>query len=207
MNTYPGIKSGMYMPLRVGEHVIGVISVESEEPDALTAQDERLLATLANQAAIAFENARLYQAAQQEITERKLVEEELRESQERYRLLIETSPDGIIMMNMDGTIRFSNQQMAGLFTFETPAELLGINFTSLFTPQEHADLEQHAAGPIVDDKSQEGHWLIRKDGSSFFGELRSSALRNEKGEQYAIIAQLRDVTERNHSQEALREGR
>ena len=42
VNTYPGIKSGMYMPLRVGEHVIGVISVESEEPDALTAQDERL---------------------------------------------------------------------------------------------------------------------------------------------------------------------
>ncbi len=115
VNTYPGIRSGMYMPLCVGDRTIGVVSVESDEPDFFTAQDERLLATLANQAAIAFENARLYQAAQQEIAERKLVEEELRESQERYRLLIETSPDGIIMMNMDGMIRFCNRQMAGLF--------------------------------------------------------------------------------------------
>jgi PAS domain S-box-containing protein len=205
--TYPGIKSGMYMPLRVGDRVIGVMSVESEEPDALTAQDERLLATLANQAAIAFENARLYQAAQQEITERRLVEEELRESQERYRLLIETSPDGIVMMNMDGAIRFSNRQMAGLFNFETPADLLGTNFISLFAPEERAFLEHHSPGAILQDKTQEGHWFIRRDGSSFFGELHSSALRNDKGEQYAIIAQLRDVTERKQSQEALREER
>ncbi|HSK66159.1 MAG TPA: PAS domain S-box protein, partial [Anaerolineales bacterium] len=59
VSTYPGILSGLYMPLKIGERVIGVISVESEEAEALTAQDERLLATLANQAAIAFENARL----------------------------------------------------------------------------------------------------------------------------------------------------
>jgi PAS domain S-box-containing protein len=203
INTYPGIRSGIYMPLRVGERVIGVISVESEQPDALSAQDERLLATMANQAAIAFDNARLYQAAHQEIAERKLVEEELRESQERYRLLIDTSPDGIIMMNMDGTIRFSNQQMAGLFHLESPAELLGINFISLVSTEERAQLAQDTAKCILEDEAQEGHWLVRKDGTSFFGELHSSALRNEKGEQYAIIAQLRDVTERKQSQEAL----
>jgi PAS domain S-box-containing protein len=207
VHTYQGIQSGLYMPLSVGERVIGVISVESEEPDALTAQDERLLATLANQAAIAFENARLYQAAQQEITERKRIEEELRESQERYQLLIETSPDGIIMMNMDGTIRFSNLQMTDLFALENPAELLGTNIVSLFSPEDRAHIEQNMGSHMFEDEPQEGHWLMRKDGSRFFGELRSSALRNEKGEQYAIIAQLRDVTERKHSQEALQEER
>jgi PAS domain S-box-containing protein len=207
IHTYPGIRSGIYMPLRVGERIIGVISVESEQPDALTAQDERLLATLGNQAAIAFENACLYQAAQQEIVERKLVEEELRESQERYRLLIETSPDGISMINIDGAIRFCNQQMAGLFHFQSPAELLGVNFISLFSPEERASLEQQGTARLLEDQSQEGHWFIRTDGSSFFGELRSSPLRNDKGEQYTIIAQLRDVTERKQSQEALHEER
>ncbi len=195
------------MPLRMGERLIGVISVESEEPDALTAQDERLLATLGNQAAIAFENARLYQAAQQEIAERKLVEMELRESQERYRLLIETSPDGILMMNMEGAIRFSNQQMAGLFGFNSPAELLGINFISLLSAEEWTSLGKHGTEHLLEDKSQEGHWFTRKNGSSFFGELHSSALRNEKGEQYAMIVQLWDATERKQSQEALREER
>lgn len=207
VDVYPGIRSGLYMPLRIGERVIGVISVESERPDALTAQDERLLATFANQASIAFENARLYQAAQQEITERKLIEEELRESQERYRLLIETSPDGILMMNMDGMIRFNNLQMAGLFNLNTPSELLGCSIVSLFAPVERAYFEQHIGRRLLDATSQEGHWFVRKDGSRFFGELRSSALSNEKGEQYAIMAQLRDVTERKQSQEALQEER
>ena len=207
VSTSPGIKSGLYMPLQAGESVIGVICVESEEPDALTAQDERLLATFANQAAIAFENARLYQAAQQEIQERRLIELELRESQERYRLLIETSPDGIIMANRDGTIRFSNLQMAGLFHLEAPDELLGTNIISLFAPEEQARMRQRMGRYILEDVSQAGHWLMRKDGSRFFAELRSSALRNEKDEQYAIIAQLRDVTERKQAQEALQEER
>ena len=69
------------MPLKIGERVIGVISVESEEPDAFTEQDERLLATLANQAAIAFENARLYEAVQKELSERKRAEDALRTSE------------------------------------------------------------------------------------------------------------------------------
>jgi PAS domain S-box-containing protein len=207
VSTSPGIQSGLYMPLRVGDSVIGVICVESEEPDALTAQDERLLATFANQAAIAFENARLYQAAQQEIQERRLIEEELRESQERYQLLIETSPDGIIMASTDGTIRFSNLQMAELFHLGTPSELLETSIVSLLAPEEQARMVERINSRVFEDVSQEGHWLMRKDGSRFFGELRSSALRNEKGEQYAIIAQLRDVTERKQAQEALREER
>ena len=207
VSTYPGIQAGMYMPLRMGEQIIGVISVESEEPNALTAEDERLLATLANQATIAFENARLYQAAQQEIAERKLVEEELRESQERYRLLIETSPEGIVMMNLDGTIRFCNLQMAELFDFGTPSAVLGVNFASLISPDESIHYEPRPERYILDDSAQEGYWFTRNDGSRFFGELRSSTLRNEKGEPYAIIAQLRDVTERKQVQESLQEER
>ena len=205
--TYPGILSGLYMPLKIGERVIGVISVESEEAEALTAQDERLLTTLANQAAIAFENARLYQAAQQEISERKRVEKELRESQERYQLLVETSPDGVILLGMDGTVRFSNGQMAGLFHVDHPAELVGTSITSLFAPEERQYIEQNMGNLIFSDTTQEGHWLIRKDGSRFFGELRSSALKNEAGEQYAVMAQLRDMTERKQAQEALQEER
>lgn len=74
VNTYEMIQSGMYMPLKIGERVIGCISVESEKTDAFTAQDERLFATIANQAAVAFENARLYQATQQELFDRKHAE-------------------------------------------------------------------------------------------------------------------------------------
>jgi GAF domain-containing protein len=61
--TYPGIHSGIYVPIRAGDRTIGSIAVESETADAFTEQDERILTTLASQAAVAFENARLYQEA------------------------------------------------------------------------------------------------------------------------------------------------
>ncbi|HUH97983.1 MAG TPA: PAS domain S-box protein [Anaerolineales bacterium] len=57
----PGLQSGLYVPLKVGDRVVGVISVESEQGDAFSESDERLTATLANQAAIALENARLHE--------------------------------------------------------------------------------------------------------------------------------------------------
>jgi len=61
IETTSNMHSGMYVPLKVGERVAGVISIESEKPEAFSEADERLTITLANQAAIALENARLHQ--------------------------------------------------------------------------------------------------------------------------------------------------
>ena len=57
----PGLNSGMYIPLKAGERVVGVISIESETPNAFSEADERFVATLANQAAVALENSRLHE--------------------------------------------------------------------------------------------------------------------------------------------------
>ena len=78
LETFPGICSGLYVPIKAGETIIGVISVESAEPDAFDIEDERLLTTVAAQAAIALENARLFQSGQAELAERRRAEEALR---------------------------------------------------------------------------------------------------------------------------------
>jgi len=62
VDTYPGLQSGLYVPMKLGDRVIGVISIESEQLNAFSSDDERLTATLANQAASALENARLFEA-------------------------------------------------------------------------------------------------------------------------------------------------
>jgi two-component system NtrC family sensor kinase len=54
------VKSLLVVPMILGETVIGILSVDSGEAEAFTQDDERLLVMLANQAAIAIENARLY---------------------------------------------------------------------------------------------------------------------------------------------------
>ena len=57
-------RSWLGLPLIDHERIVGVLSVQSYQPQAFTADDERLLTTIAPQAAIAIENARLYQQAQ-----------------------------------------------------------------------------------------------------------------------------------------------
>lgn len=57
---FPGTQSGLYVPILIGEHVIGVINLESEQLNGFSQADERMVTTLAAQTGIALENARLY---------------------------------------------------------------------------------------------------------------------------------------------------
>jgi PAS domain S-box-containing protein len=61
IEVWPGMHSGLYVPLKVGERMIGCLSVESEQVNAFTETDEWLITTLANQAASALENVRLFE--------------------------------------------------------------------------------------------------------------------------------------------------
>ena len=56
------VRSELCVPIKIGERVLGVLDAESVEPDHFTSADERLLQTLADQTAVAIENARLYQS-------------------------------------------------------------------------------------------------------------------------------------------------
>jgi putative nucleotidyltransferase with HDIG domain len=67
VDTNPNLKSGLYVPIRSGQKVIGVLSIESEQPNAFSEADERLAATLSNQAASALENARLFEEVRQRV--------------------------------------------------------------------------------------------------------------------------------------------
>jgi PAS domain S-box-containing protein/putative nucleotidyltransferase with HDIG domain len=69
VDAYPGLQSGLYVPMKLGDRVIGVISIESEQPDAFSSADERLAATLANQVASALENARLFEETEHRFME------------------------------------------------------------------------------------------------------------------------------------------
>ncbi len=67
VNTFPGMSSGLYVPLKVDGVTIGCISVESPAPEAFSESDERLVSTVGAQAAIAIENARLFKQTQRRL--------------------------------------------------------------------------------------------------------------------------------------------
>ena len=69
LDLIPGVQSELCVPLKVGEKVIGVIDVESSELETFSADDERLLTTIAGQLAIIMENARLHQETHRRLRE------------------------------------------------------------------------------------------------------------------------------------------
>jgi signal transduction histidine kinase len=62
-------RSWLSVPMKIGERIIGVLDVEGHEPDQFSANDQQLLQTLADQTAVAIENAQLHQEARQRVDE------------------------------------------------------------------------------------------------------------------------------------------
>jgi signal transduction histidine kinase len=78
--TGKGLRSYIGVPLKSKDKVLGVINVITSRPRRFAPRDVELLTSVGNQIGVAIENARLYEAAQREVTERKRLEEELRKA-------------------------------------------------------------------------------------------------------------------------------
>ena len=116
VHILPGIRSGIYVPIKTGEEVLGSFAVESEMLDAFNERDERLLTTIANQAAVAFENAYLYSKVQKELEERKLTEEALRVSQERLQSILDNTSAQIYIKDIEGRYTLVNHATCQSFS-------------------------------------------------------------------------------------------
>jgi PAS domain S-box-containing protein len=189
-----GIHSGLYVPLKVGEHVIGVINVESETPDAFSEQDERLLVTLANQAAIAFENARLYEILQKELAERKRAEEAVRSSEIHYRELADSITD--LLFELDHELRYTHWNKATeIATGFSAEQAIGKSMREILgDTEEHARLRQIYQDILRNRQPRTFETtLVLKDEKRSFD---VNAYPSTRG--VSVVA--RDVTERKRSE-------
>jgi two-component system, cell cycle sensor histidine kinase and response regulator CckA len=145
--------------------------------------------------------ARLVPAVERELREaserhaRRKTEFALHESEARYRSLVETSPDAIILADLEGTIIFCNQQTARLYGYEHAEELFGGNAFPLLVPIAPTHnlwqqlLEQGSVRSVE-------YTLCRRDGTSFPAEVSASLLVDVAGQSTACVGVIRDVTER-----------
>jgi len=143
--------------------------------------------------------------AVEDVTGRKLAERTLRESEERFRLLVQGVQEyAIFQLDSMGHVVSWNAGAERLKGY-TSGEIIGKHF-SVFYPQEDLmnDKPQHLLAKAArDGKCEDEGWRVRKDGSRFLANVVITALRDPKGTLVGFAKLTRDLTERREKEEAL----
>jgi PAS domain S-box-containing protein len=140
-----------------------------------------------------------------DITERKRAEEILRQSEEKYRSILENIQDGYIEVDLAGNFTFVNDVVCKRLGYSRE-ELIGMNnrqYTDETTAKKTYQLYNriYRTGEPVRNYEEE---VIRKDGTRWIYELSVSLIRNPEGEPVGFRGISRDITERKRAEEALR---
>jgi PAS domain S-box-containing protein len=142
----------------------------------------------------------------EDITDRKKAEETLRESEEKYRAILEHIEEGYYEVDLRGNITFCNDHLCKILGYPRN-ELLGSNnrrYMDAVSAKQVFETFNHVF--LSGEPSKSLNWeLIRKDGSTRTVEISVSLVRNTKGEPAGFRGILRDVTEKKLADEALRE--
>jgi PAS domain S-box-containing protein len=156
---------------------------------------------------------RLLPAVERELREKTLRDEgkqsqqRVKVTEERFRTLLESAPDGMVIVGADGAIAFVNNQTESLFGYDR-ADLIGQPIEVLVPAQFRASLRARRKAFFVESSEpiHPGADLelvgLRRDGTEFPVDVRLSPARTAEGD--VVTAAIRDVTARKHSEQALR---
>ena len=139
-----------------------------------------------------------------DITERKKAEEALAENERKYRTIVETSAEGIVIAKPDGTHIFVNNRLAQMFGYSAD-ELLGKSSFELMSEEEQKRQVLPLRKKLENEQIQYREFEFRrKDGSVLWAACNASPLFDENGKHVANIGMFSDITERKKADEALR---
>ncbi len=156
--------------------------------------------------------ARLAPAVERELREaavrraRERAEEELRRSDERFRLTVEGVRDyAIFMLDPEGKVINWNAGAERIFGYMA-REIIGLPVSTFFPHQEtESGYPEHALKQAgKEGRFEEEGWRRRKDGSQFWADVVTTALKDEGAPLRAFVQVARDITERKQAQEEIR---
>ncbi|BBO18716.1 PAS domain S-box protein [Candidatus Brocadia pituitae] len=141
-----------------------------------------------------------------DISERKKAEQEITESEKRYRLLFDSLREGVYQSESgpEGAFTWINQAGAEILGFSSPGEVVGTKVKDVYVnPDDRIKL--------LEKLGKEGVWkgfvsfCKRKNGERFYMERTSNLVVDEKGKAVRVDGIFRDITERKKFEEELQE--
>ena len=141
-------------------------------------------------------------AAVRDISDRKKDREALKESEEKYRTLIEALNEGIWKIDKNSVTTFVNQPMADMLGYAVD-EMIGESLFSFMDEQGKRIAKQKLEERKQGECEHHDFEFIRKDGNRVYAALETSPVLNESGEYQGAIAGVIDLTERRLAEEEL----
>lgn len=142
----------------------------------------------------------------EDITERKREQEALRQSEERFRGVFETSPIGLALLTRDFRLAKVNPSLCRMLGY-SEAELTGMGPFDLTHPDDlqktKALAERLFRGEIPSYKVEKRY--VKKNGEIIWTNMSATILRDQQGQPLLGLSMLEDITERKQAQEALRQ--
>jgi two-component system cell cycle sensor histidine kinase/response regulator CckA len=171
-------RSVLCVPLKVKGRVVGVIEALNKAEGVFTSRDRRLLEAMAPTAAIAIENAQLYQ--------------DLREAKEFNERIVQGMTEGLLIEDEQGNITFTNPRVEAMLGY-APGELIGHHWTEI-VPSGYQQ-------KIIASRYESA--LLTKDGREI-PVLISARPQFATGQYVGTLSVFTDITERKRLEEQLR---
>jgi PAS domain S-box-containing protein len=143
-------------------------------------------------------NLLFYEGNIEDITERKQMEEKVRESEAYYRTLVDLSPDGILISDLEGRVTYYSRKIHEIFSIPKGVNFLGTSILDWVSPDYHNQVMERVTEIIkgkFEPETRE-YRLRRYDKSEFWAELSSSPINNAAGNKGELLIICRDITER-----------
>lgn len=139
-----------------------------------------------------------------DITGRKKAEDELKQSAEMYRSLVDASPDAVMITDLDGTIRYASDKALEMYGAPSMDKIIGRTFINMAVSEEH-DRAEAAFDSVKEKGSFHGQELklLRYTGETIIGEANATLIRKPDSSPRAVQVTLRDVTKKKKMEDDL----
>jgi PAS domain S-box-containing protein len=125
-----------------------------------------------------------------------LTSEALQSSEQRYRNLINTTPDAIMVLDHNFRVTMVNEQAVTLFAYDSLDQLIGLNWFDLILSEYDSNYNVNLNQILEQTIRNLQYEFARADGTSFIGEVNISAFQNEDKQLHDNVIIIRDITER-----------
>jgi len=150
-----------------------------------------------------------YAKITRDLTDRKMAEETLKQSEQQFRLLVQGVTDyAIYMLSPEGRVSNWNQGAQRIKGY-LPEEIIGQHFAIFYTPEDRELGEPQRALEIAtrEGRFENKSWRMRKDGTRFLAHVVVDAIRGDTGSLLGFAKITRDITEAHQAQQALEKTR